>query len=204
MEKSEPPCHINIKPGDHRPHKECGNNGSKPHQGGKLRWGASRQEEQQHTCCHANQICADGQVLKLPQLPLVGHYHCHRVVSRYAHVCGHINGGTEAQHAEAKKEYRRLGGNLWDACLETLEKREKPVILRLPIIPGINDHDDHLRSAAGLAKRHSCIQKVQVMPYHAIGADKWHQLGYEYSLEKLPSATPEQKAHWQRRLDSFL
>ena len=78
------------------------------------------------------------------------------------------------------------------------------MILRLPIIPGINDHDDHLRSAAGLAKRHSCIQKVQVMPYHAIGADKWHQLGYEYSLEKLPSATPEQKAHWQRRLDSFL
>lgn len=104
---------------------------------------------------------------------------------------------------ELLRSYTRAGGELWNACLETLQRHEKPVILRLPIIPGINDTDEHLRGAAELAKAHSCIRQVELMPYHTIGENKWRQLGYEYSLQGLCAATPEQKADWQRRLDAF-
>lgn len=104
----------------------------------------------------------------------------------------------------ALQSYTLAGGELWNNCLKTLQAQGKPVILRLPIIPGINDTDAHLRSAAELAKAHSCIGKVQVMPYHTIGEAKWAQLGYDYSLAATPGATPEQKAAWQQKLESFL
>lgn len=105
---------------------------------------------------------------------------------------------------DALKSYTLAGGELWDRCLQTLQANDKPVILRLPVIPGINDTDDHLRRAADLAKSHSCIRQVQLMPYHTIGQAKWEQLGYAYSLSHLPGATPEQKESWQSKLDAFL
>ena len=105
---------------------------------------------------------------------------------------------------EALQQYTHASGNLWDNCLETLQRHGKPVILRLPIIPGINDTASHFAAAAALAKSHACIQQVQIMAYHSTGADKWQQLGYAYTLQQLPSATSAQKAAWQQQLDALL
>lgn len=106
--------------------------------------------------------------------------------------------------AQALYTYTHAQGELWQNTLDTLETRQIPVILRLPIIPGVNDAESHLREAAALDAKYSCIQKVEIMPYHAIGADKWAQLGYDYTLRELPGATPEQAAAWQKTLDLFL
>lgn len=106
--------------------------------------------------------------------------------------------------AEALRSYTGAGGSLWNDTLEALEARHIPVILRLPIIPGINDTPAHFREAAAIQAGHSCIQHTEIMAYHAIGGDKWAQLGYCYTLKGLPSATPEQKAAWEATLASFL
>lgn len=82
--------------------------------------------------------------------------------------------------------------------------RNVPVILRLPVIPGINDTREHFAQAAAIAKSHPNIRKVEIMPYHAIGADKWAELGLRYSLPDLPTVPPEQAAQWQRILDDLL
>lgn len=95
-------------------------------------------------------------------------------------------------------------GTLWDQCLQTLQRENIPVILRLPIIPGLNDTDTHLQRAAQIAKAHSCIQKVQVMPYHTIGNAKWAQLGYPYALPHIAAASEAQQEAWQRYLEDQL
>lgn len=104
----------------------------------------------------------------------------------------------------ALKHHTGASGQLWNTCLELLQQHDKPVILRLPVIPGINDTASHFSAAAQVARQHPCIRQVQIMPYHAIGAAKWEQLGYRYSLQHLHTATPEQTAAWQALLDSFL
>ena len=106
--------------------------------------------------------------------------------------------------AEALRTYTHARGELWSNTLENLEKHQIPVILRLPIIPGVNDSEAHFRAAAALKKTHTCIQSVEIMPYHAIGADKWAGLGYAYTLGGLPGATPEQTAAWRDTLNAFL
>jgi len=103
----------------------------------------------------------------------------------------------------ALQNYTGASGNLWNCTLETLRKAGKDVILRLPVIPGVNDTQAHFREAARLKREHPCIREVQIMPYHAIGAEKWEQLGYPYSFTELPSVSEEQMQAWQRQLDSL-
>ena len=95
-------------------------------------------------------------------------------------------------------------GDAWEHTLATLTARNVPVILRLPVIPGINDTREHFARASALVKAHPNIQKAEIMPYHAIGADKWAELGLCYSLPDLPTVPPEQAAQWQSILDDLL
>jgi len=100
----------------------------------------------------------------------------------------------------ALQSYTGASGDLWNCTLEKLQKADKAVILRLPVIPGVNDTEDHFREAARLKQTHSCIREVQIMAYHSIGADKWEQLGYDYRFSGLPGATAEQKKLWEEQL----
>lgn len=59
------------------------------------------------------------------------------------------------------------------------------VLLRCPIIPGINDTDEQIAGIAKLANSYSQIQGVQIMPYHDLGVEKWRELGYPYTLSDL-------------------
>ncbi len=95
-------------------------------------------------------------------------------------------------------------GNAWEHTLSSLTDCGTPVILRLPVIPGVNDTQEHFARAASLAKTHPNIQKVEIMPYHAIGAEKWSALGLCYSLSDLPTVSPEQAACWQQILDNLM
>lgn len=95
------------------------------------------------------------------------------------------------------KKYTGARDGLWSSTIEYLEQMGKPVILRMPIIPGINDNEAHFAKAKSLKGEYSVIQKLEIMPYHSIGADKWNQLGLTYTLSHLDSASPEQKAYWQ-------
>lgn len=105
-------------------------------------------------------------------------------------------------HGEELYTYTLARGGLWDHTLSRLQEERKPVILRLPVIPGINDSPEHFARVRALKQAHSCIQKVEVMPYHTIGAGKWKQIGLKYSLEEIPAAGPEQKRLWEAMLES--
>lgn len=57
------------------------------------------------------------------------------------------------------------------------------VILRCPIVPGINDRQDHFDGIARLANQYSCIKSIEFMPYHPLGISKSEQLGKTYSFD---------------------
>ncbi len=80
----------------------------------------------------------------------------------------------------------------------------KPVALRMPILPGINDTPAHFSSAKELRKRYPNIQKNQIMPYHTAGVVKWEETGQSYAIPQIPAATPEQQAEWQAAVEEAL
>lgn len=61
--------------------------------------------------------------------------------------------------------------------LEILNDIKAAVILRCPIIPGVNDRKNHFENIANLSNRYSCIKSVEFMPYHPLGICKSEQIG---------------------------
>lgn len=61
--------------------------------------------------------------------------------------------------------------------LEYAAAHHDHIILRCPVIPGINDTEEHFRAIARLSQSSPCIRKTQLMPYHSMGRGKWEQLG---------------------------
>jgi len=57
----------------------------------------------------------------------------------------------------------------------------KPIILRLPLIPTINDTPDHFDGIASLLKKYPKILRAELMPYHVFGLTKSEELGEEVS-----------------------
>lgn len=75
-----------------------------------------------------------------------------------------------------------------------LDRLGVPVLLRLPLVPNINDSDDHLRQVAQLMQQLDHALGCEIMPYHPLGESKRLKLGLEQNNFLVPTA--EQKERW--------
>ena len=66
--------------------------------------------------------------------------------------------------------------------LRLLDALGKRIILRCPIIPAYNDREDHFRAIAAIANELSCVERIELEPYHSFGASKYGRLGQRYAL----------------------
>jgi len=92
--------------------------------------------------------------------------------------------------------------------LELLSRSGAAIRIRLPIIPGFNDRDEHFRQIAELVSALTASRSgafapiaVEIMPYHSLGTDKHRRFGRS-APDDLPSASvdPETTKQWQARL----
>ena len=63
------------------------------------------------------------------------------------------------------------------AGLAVLDRSDASVLLRCPIVPGVNDNDRHLAAIALTANEHSCVKAVELEPYHPLGLRKYACVG---------------------------
>lgn len=60
--------------------------------------------------------------------------------------------------------------------LSLLNELNKRVILRCPVIPGLNLRREHFEGIARLAQNTECVEAVELEPYHPIGLSKYKSL----------------------------
>ena len=65
--------------------------------------------------------------------------------------------------------------------LRWLHEKSAHVILRLPLVPGLNIDTENLHSLAELMNELG-IEEVNLMPFHQMGKDKYLHLGKKYQL----------------------
>ena len=91
----------------------------------------------------------------------------------------------DIKHIDPEK-HRALTGhgnaNILDAA-KYLSDIGKPIWVRHVLVPGITDNDDDLRKLRNFLDTLRNVQRVEVLPYHTLGAEKWRKLGLEYPLE---------------------
>ena len=80
--------------------------------------------------------------------------------------------------------------------LERLNALGSRVILRCPLIPGINMTEDHYAGIVSLANRFDVIESIDLEPYHPMGVGKALALGKEaaYNNGEFLSDTAAEKA----------
>lgn len=95
--------------------------------------------------------------------------------------------------------YTGTAGELLEGTLQKLAAAKKPVVLRCPVIPGINDTDAFFEAVRSLKARYNNIRDVQIMPYHTIGIDKWASIGLNYSLAHISAPDAATVAGWRQK-----
>jgi glycyl-radical enzyme activating protein len=70
------------------------------------------------------------------------------------------------------------------------------VVLRCPLIPGVNDDEAHLAGIAALSRRFPSLEGIELMAYHTLGRGKAEQIGREYPLPEIPAADDATRDRW--------
>lgn len=74
---------------------------------------------------------------------------------------------------------------------EYLSEIGKPVWIRHVLVPERSDDDVYLEKLSAFIERLDNVKRVEVLPYHTLGAFKWKELGMEYPLEGIEPPTKE-------------
>lgn len=68
---------------------------------------------------------------------------------------------------------------------------EKTFIARTPIIPGVNDDEEHIRAVLAFIRPHKNVANYELLPYHRFGEAKYGFLGHIYEMKDFSPPTAE-------------
>jgi pyruvate formate lyase activating enzyme len=87
-------------------------------------------------------------------------------------------------------EHRRLTGQTNHLILENarrLAAAGHALVIRLPLIAGINDSQDHLEAAADFTLSLPGVSRIDLLPYHRLGETKYRRLEKAYAMAGVPA-----------------
>lgn len=74
---------------------------------------------------------------------------------------------------------------------EMLAEGSTPFILRMPVIPGVNDNEAHFQTVADLVQSAKALVRVDVLPYQKAAGAKYEMVGQHYEPGFDDRAAPE-------------
>ncbi|WP_037604202.1 pyruvate formate-lyase-activating protein [Streptacidiphilus rugosus] len=93
--------------------------------------------------------------------------------------------------------YRRLTGRPLQPTLDfarRLAALDQDVWVRFVLVPGLTDGEDNITGVARFAASLGNVSRIDVLPFHRLGAAKYEAIGERFALADTPSPTPEQVA----------
>lgn len=101
---------------------------------------------------------------------------------------------------ESHMRHTQVSNALPLANIQKLSRRGKAVLMRCPIIPGVNDRPSHFSALAGLYASLDSAVGIQIMPYHRMGQGKTTRYGVESRQFRVPEEA--EIAGWNRMLEN--
>lgn len=103
-----------------------------------------------------------------------------------------------------EEEHIKLTGHTGKNIIEMfryLDEINKPVWIRHVLVPGITDNDEYLIQTRDFIRTLGNVQRVEVLPYHGLGAMKYNDLGIDYVLKDTNSPTAERVQNARKILE---
>lgn len=92
---------------------------------------------------------------------------------------------------DAYRENTLCGMKTAEDFLAKLNELAIPTWLRRVIIPGKNDDAESVLYLNEVAKRYDCVQKIELLPFRNLCAEKYEALGIPFPLADTPSPSNE-------------
>ncbi len=92
----------------------------------------------------------------------------------------------KSMDAQTHKQYTGVDNALILDNLARLLTRGARVWIRMPIIAGVNDTEEEMRALSDFLTRHGLPEKIELLPYHAMGESKSRALGRKPQLFSAP------------------
>ncbi len=78
---------------------------------------------------------------------------------------------------------------------------DKTFIARTPIIPGVNDDEEHIRAVLAFIRPYKNVIDYELLPYHRYGESKYGFLGRVYELRDFAPPSLEKMEHLRAIID---
>lgn len=92
------------------------------------------------------------------------------------------------------EDYLKYAGCRLDsvlAFLKRLDEKGIPTTLRQVVIPSLNDTEESAKKLKEIARSHSCVDKVELLPFKKICQVKYDKMGIEFPFSHVPTPTRE-------------
>lgn len=103
---------------------------------------------------------------------------------------------------EKHKKHTRVSNRQILDNLARLATRGSNTLVRLPIIPGINDDDKNVAETGRFMQKQG-IENIHILPYHRAGTEKYRNLGRTYTLQRIKSPSYRRMASIKKKLQAF-
>ncbi len=84
-----------------------------------------------------------------------------------------------------------------------LALRGQKTWIRYVVVPGNTDDEETAHLLGDFIKDMKNIEKVEMLPYHQLGAHKWETLGYEYELKDVRPPSKEVMENLKNIIESY-
>ena len=105
--------------------------------------------------------------------------------------------------ALTNSKYKKMTGKSIDEFnyfLDKIQKLNKKIWIRQVIVPNINDTEDYILKLKKYLSKIKNIERIDLLPYHNMGLDKYKKLNMKYRLE----GTPNMDKDNLKKLDKLL
>lgn len=86
------------------------------------------------------------------------------------------------------KKYTGVSNEIILENAKEINARNIPMIIRVPVIPEVNNTKENIQQLIDFLKQLNII-RIEFLPYHRLGVDKYKLLGWEYQLDSIPLPT---------------
>lgn len=130
---------------------------------------AACRAEGYHTCCEST-LCFDWEEIE-----------------RVLPVTDLFIADLKMMDSDRHRQYTGVGNHLILQNLQRLSETGKELILRIPVIPGVNDDETNIRASADfiLAVMRGRVRTLQLLSFMRLGEEKYRSLGMEYPMNDL-------------------
>lgn len=113
----------------------------------------------------------------------------------------HILFDVKTMNDDLHKKYIGVSNKNILENLSRAARKNKEIIVRVPVIPGFNEDLVELEKIAKYSKENG-IEEINFLPYHSLGSNKYELLGREYKMPKEIKVNRNRLNSWSDELTS--